>query len=181
MSLNSERPGRSRALRIRRLVVSGALFTLGAVLLTVTRQACMVEASVQHWMLQRLGVDAVHLQTAVLFPIDGQLAGVTLSPGCSVGPLLGVFLVLASPIAHLRDVPARRVLASAAVLVAVFVLANQLRILVIVVAMVRWGFDRGYEVSHVFFGSAITTIGFVLGAIVFVRLFARQPRHPAAS
>ena len=161
--------------------MSGALFALGVALLTVTRQACVLEASVQHWMLERLGVDAIHLQTAVLFPIEGRLAGVTLSPGCSVGPLLGVFLLLASPIAHLREVPARRVLASAVVLVGVFVLANQLRILVIVVAMMRWGFDRGYEVSHVFFGSAITTIGFVLGAIVFVRLFAPQPRTFAAS
>jgi exosortase/archaeosortase family protein len=160
--------------------VSGALFALGAALLTVTRQACVLEASVQHWMLERLGIDALHLQTAVLFPIDGHLAGVTLSPGCSVGPLLGVFLLLASPVAHWREVRARRVLASAVALVGIFVLANQLRILVIVVAMMQWGFDRGYEVSHVFFGSAITTIGFVLGAIIFVRLFAPQPQPPAA-
>ncbi|NHA00951.1 hypothetical protein G5V59_16395 [Nocardioides sp. W3-2-3] len=42
--------------------------------------------------------------------------------------------------------------------------------------MREWGFERGYDFSHVFLGSAITTVGFVLGAVLFVRLFVSRPK-----
>ena len=48
------------------------------------------------------------------------------------------------------------------------VLVNQIRLAIIVVSMRAWGYETGYERSHVLIGSAVTTLGLAAVAIVFL-------------
>jgi hypothetical protein len=58
---------------------------------------------------------------------------------------------------------------------------NQLRLAIIVASMRLWGYEAGYERSHILIGSAVTTLG--LAAVVALFVFAlaggRRP-HPGA-
>jgi exosortase/archaeosortase family protein len=164
-----------RLRRMRRQVLSLMLAASGVALLVFARDVRVFEAYVQHTLLGWAGVNTEHVQTALLFLIQGHRFGISLTPGCSIGPLLGVFLIAASPFAYFRDLPVRRVVVSAIELMAVFVISNQVRFAVIIGAMKHWGFERGYEATHVFLGSAITTVGFVIGATLFIRLLASRP------
>lgn len=142
----------------------------GAVLLLLGAHTVRVgEAWVQAGLLRILGMGGRQVESVVLVGSDGALFGLAITAGCSVGPLLAVFLVGTAPVVWWRDLPFGRVVRALARLGLVLFLANQVRILVIVLAMRVWGVERGYEVSHVFIGSAITTVGFVLGVVLLVR------------
>ncbi|MCW2498101.1 hypothetical protein [Jatrophihabitans sp.] len=160
------------------------LAVLGVLLIVERRHAQLVEAAVQSGLLRLVGLHAQRIQTAVLFTIDGRLTGISLTSGCTIGPLLGIFFLITAVACWFRQFPLRRVVVGALQLCTVFLVANQLRIAAIVGAMRHWGFQRGYEFSHVFLGSAITTIGFVAGTAIFVRLVMRrpdlQPSNPVA-
>jgi len=150
---------------------------LGAasLLLIFARPIRIGEAWLQTMLLRVFDLHSEHVQTAVLVLIDGRRLGVSLTAGCSIGPLLSVFLVAAAPFVWYRRFSLQRLAASIVVLAVVLVVANQIRIAVIVASMRKWGFVEGYQISHVFFGSAITTVGFVAGVVVFIRLFASKP------
>lgn len=148
---------------------------LGLAFIVERRPAQLVEAWCQGHLLRLFGVHCTQLQTAVLFEIDGRLTGVSLTSGCTIGPILGVFFLAAGLVSWFRAFPVHRIFLGGIQLTVMFLLANQLRIAAIVASMRRWGFERGYEFSHVFLGSAITTLGFVGAVVVFVRLVIRQP------
>jgi exosortase/archaeosortase family protein len=159
-------------LRSRSIAI--CLAALGVLLILERRQSQLTESWVQSRLLGLFGLPVHRIQSAVLFTIDGKLTGISLTAGCTIGPLLGLFFLLTSVACWFRAFALRRVVFGALELVAVFLVANQIRITAIVASMRHWGFQRGYEFSHVFLGSAITTIGFVVGAIVFVRLMMRR-------
>lgn len=160
----------------RRHVVALVLLAIAALLFVFAREVRLGEAWVQTRLLELGGVDAQQIGTAVLVEIDGRQAGVSLTAGCSIGPLLAILLLCCTPFVWYRSMAVTRVAVSVAQLAAVLVLANEIRIAAIVLSMRRWGFERGYDFSHVFLGSAITTVGFVLGAVLFVRLFVSRPQ-----
>lgn len=168
----AERPRRFA----RRHLVALALVALAALLFLLARDVRLGEAWVQTRLLELGGIDAQQIGTAVLVRIDGQLAGVSLAAGCSIGPLLAILTLCCAPFVWYRSMPVSRVAVSVAQLAAVLVLANEIRIAAIILSMREWGFERGYDFSHVFLGSAITTVGFVLGAVLFVRLFVSRPK-----
>lgn len=151
----------------------------GALLLLVAAHPVRVaEAFVQAGLLRVLRIEARQVESVVQVAHDGGWFGLAITAGCSVGPLLAVFLAGAAPFVWWRDLPVRRVLRALTQLAVVLFLANQARIVVIVLAMRGWGVERGYEVSHVFVGSAITTVGFVLGVVLLVRGMAAKDEEP---
>ncbi|HVK28444.1 MAG TPA: hypothetical protein VM575_08885 [Nocardioides sp.] len=167
-------PGRGLAAPRRRLVAL-ALVAAAIALFAGARSVRLAEAWVQTRLLELGGIDAQQIGTAVLVDVQGRLAGISLAAGCSIGPLLAVMLLCCAPFVWFRSMSVTRVAMSVAQLAAVLVLANEIRIAAIILSMREWGFARGYDFSHVFLGSAITTVGFVLGAVLFVRLFVSRP------
>lgn len=166
---------RSRLTAPRRRLVALALVAAAAALFAGARSVRLAEAWVQTRLLDLGGIDAQQIGTAVLVDVQGRLAGISLAAGCSIGPLLAVMLLCCAPFVWFRSMSVSRVAMSVAQLAAVLVLANEIRIAAIILSMRKWGFERGYDFSHVFLGSAITTVGFVLGAVLFVRLFVSRP------
>lgn len=133
------------------------------------------EAAVQAFALNVFGLGAQAFGQAVIFPLQNRWVGVGFSVGCSVAPLTALFLAGSSVAAWLRPLRLRSVALGVGALVLLFMVANQLRIAAIV-AMMQWmGFEQGYEFSHIFLGSAISTVGFVAAVVLFVKLILRQP------
>lgn len=133
------------------------------------------EAATQAFALNLVGVDADALGQAVIFPMENRWVGVGFSLGCSVAPLTALFLLGSAVAAWVRPLRLRSVAMGVGALVLVFVAANQIRIAAIVGMMHAMGFHRGYEFSHIFLGSAISTIGFVAAVYLFVNLVLREP------
>lgn len=162
-----------------RRVLAGAMVAAAIALVVWARAVRVGEAWAQVGLLQLVGVDALRVQTTVEAVLDGHRVGLILTAGCSVGPLLAVFLIGAAPFVWWRDLPVHRVLLALAQLGLVLTVANQVRLALIITSMRVWGIERGYEVSHVFVGSAITTVGFVLGAVLLIRGLAGHRPTPA--
>lgn len=155
--------------------VAAATLGLGGVLLLIfSRSVRVAEAWLQVLLLETLQIDAHQVGTSLLVLIGQERVGIAMTAGCSIGPLLAIFLLSSAPLLWFRPVALRRVAVSFAALAFVLILANQIRIAVIAVSMRTWGIDFGYNLSHVFLGSAITTVGFVLGVVIFARLFIRR-------
>ncbi|GAB2927473.1 hypothetical protein GCM10027047_25310 [Rhodococcus aerolatus] len=154
---------RSRALAAVLAATAAALVVLGP-------QLRVAEAGLQTLVLRALGQSARHLGTASIFTVDGRSTGLSFTPGCSVGPVLALFLGATAVAAFVRPLRTRPVVVSALVLVGLFVVVNQLRAGVIVASMRWWGVENGYDVSHVFLGSIISTVGFLLALVLVVRL-----------
>lgn len=155
---------------------TAALLLVLAVALVLGGQTVRsLEAGAQALLLNVVGMNAQALGQAVIFPLDGRWVGVGFTLGCSVAPLTALFLGGSAVAAWVRPLRLRSVALGVGALVLVFVLANQIRIATIVAMMRLLGFERGYEVSHIFLGSAISTLGFVAAVIVFVRLVLREP------
>jgi exosortase/archaeosortase family protein len=111
----------------------------------------------------------------VEFFAKGHFVGFTLDAGCSAAFLLAPFLVLGAALLATGRFPVRRGLISLAVaLVAVF-LANQARLLVIAIAIRSWGLSQGYDRSHVFLGTIVSTLGVLGGLLLFFVLATRDP------
>jgi exosortase/archaeosortase family protein len=182
VSTTSTRPSPGALSPLHRSRVLAALLGAVAVGLLVEGRAVRTgEAGLQTVLLHLAGQESAHVGTAALFRVQGALVGVSFTTGCSIGPVLAVFLGATAVAAAVRPLSARRVATSTLVLVGLFVLVNQLRVVVIVASM-RWlGVARGYDLSHVFLGSIITTLGFLLAVVLFVRLLLAEsgPSAPA--
>lgn len=156
--------------------VTAVFLLLAAVGLLVAGQTVRTgEAVVQALALNVFGLSAQTFGQAVIFPLENRWVGVGFSVGCSVAPLTALFLGGSSVAAWLRPLRLRSVALGVGALVLVFMVANQLRIAAIVAMMQTMGFEQGYEFSHIFLGSAISTVGFVAAVVLFVKLILRQP------
>ena len=165
----------------RSRVLAVLLGALAVGLVTQGRAVRSGEAGLQTLLLHLGGQESDHVGTAALFRVQGDLVGVSFTTGCSIGPVLAVFLGATAVAAAVRPLSARRVATSTLVLVGLFVVVNQLRVIVIVASM-RWlGVTRGYDISHVFLGSIITTLGFLLALVLFVRLLLAESRSTPTS
>jgi hypothetical protein len=47
--------------------------------------------------------------------------------------------------------------------------------MVIAASMLWWGFQTGYERSHILLGTALSTIGVIIGIVVFVWMLIDGP------
>jgi len=111
--------------------------------------------------------------TNVLFRVRGAFAGVNITTSCSVALLLSPFCLLAGGLLLSRRTSVGTGLRTLGVVALWLIAVNQARILIIILAMRIWGLDRGYELSHVAFGSGVSTLGVLGGVALFVRSMAR--------
>ena len=70
-------------------------------------------------------------------------------------------------------------MATIAVLASVVIVINQLRLLVIAVALLVWGYPLRYERSHILMGSFVSTIGVAGGLLLFLRMAVPRRRSGA--
>lgn len=126
---------------------------------------------------------AVSLGDNVVFPLHGRWVGFSLSVACTAALLLVPFFVIAGLLLVARRVESRRAVVALAVTTAVIFLVNQLRLLVIAGSMLAWGFTTGYERSHVFLGTVLSTLGVIGGVIIFVWMLVGKPgqRHSGSN
>jgi exosortase/archaeosortase family protein len=154
----------------------------GAAALVVAQHAAFrrLEAAVAAGILRLTGGHGVTtLGANVLFSAKQRSVGIRLDAGCSAAFLVAPFLLLGAGLLLTGRVSVRRALGSVALTATLVFLVNQLRLLVIAVAIRSWGLDQGYERSHVLLGTVVSTIGVLVGMLAFFKLAARGPRPEA--
>lgn len=168
----------SRFSRVRMTVV-GAIVLAAVALILFDDVVRELEASTSAQLIAAVGVHGAPIGSAVVFRVDGRLVGYVLSAGCSVAFLLSpLYLVVAGLLATDR-LSARRALGCLVVLTAVLFTVNQLRLAVIAWSMRVWGFQPGYERSHIFLGTLISTLGALGGLLIVLRQMTRQRQEVA--
>jgi len=138
----------------------------------------LLAARVMGWIQMK---PAHAVGTNVTFPLHGHFVGYTLTLACTVALLAAPFFLIDAGLMWSRRITLRQGLQALAVVTAILVLVNQLRLLTIGASMVLWGFRTGYERSHVLLGTTLSMIGVVLGVIVFLWLLAGDSILPERS
>lgn len=118
------------------------------------------------------------LGTNVLFRMGGAFVGLDITASCSAALLVSPFFLLAAGVLISRRTTVGDGVRTLGMLALWLFAMNQLRILLVVLSMRAWGFERGYEMSHIAFGSVISTLGVLGGVVLFVRAIGRA--HPPA-
>ncbi len=106
---------------------------------------------------------------AVIFPLGNATVGFSVAANCTAALLISPFLLLAAILVASRRVSVRRGVGTSLVLAVILFAVNQARILVIALSMRLWGFETGYEVSHVLLGTVVSTLGVLAGLYVYAR------------
>ncbi|TDB88918.1 hypothetical protein E1091_14995 [Micromonospora fluostatini] len=159
--------------------VAGALcgVAVGVALFRRWHDVAVAEAWLNARLVSFTGLaDTSSVGAAVIFPLDERWVGFLVSTGCSVAMLLIPPFVLAALLVGFRRVTFPRAAVAVALAVVLLVVVNQVRLAAVVAAMRMWGFEVGYQRSHVLIGSAISTIGLILVAILFLLLVGRAGR-----
>lgn len=139
------------------------------------RSVQSLEAWLSAGLANGLGlVPAEPFGTAVVFPLDGRMVGFTITPGCSVAFLLPVFFVAAAALLAFGRISTSRAVVTVVAVSATLFVVNQVRLLIVSASMRGWGFELGYERSHILLGSLASTLGVVLGVILFLFLVTRR-------
>lgn len=138
-------------------------------------------ATAEAWLNARLVrwvglADTSSIGAAVVFPLDQRWVGFMVTTGCSVAVLLIPPFVLAALLVGFRRLNLTRALFSVLAAVVLLVTINQVRLGAVVAAMQAWGFEEGYQRSHVLIGSAITMIGLIVITILFAIMVGRNTR-----
>jgi len=153
------------------------LLLLAAGVAVLTEQALVrgLEARSAAHLAHLVGlVPARSIGSSVVFPLGDRFVGYTVTEGCTVAFLVAPFCLIAAVLVASRHTAPRRGLRALAVVTIVLFMANQARLFVIAASMRALGFESGYELSHVFLGTVLTTLGAVIGLLLFVWLVANE-------
>lgn len=183
MSLWVASPGATDSYRPRRdpVAVAAGVAAVGVSLALLVWQARfrVGEASVTAWVLRLFHLrPAASLGSNVVFPLHGRWVGFSLTVACTAALLMAPFFAVAGLLLLARRVDSRRALIALSVASVVIFTVNQLRLLVIAGSMLAWGFQTGYERSHIFLGTVLSTIGVIVGVIIFVWMLIGRPDQP---
>lgn len=162
--------------RTLRWVLAGLATAVAVLLFLGQGTVRIVEAHVAVALLaiaQVAGTQA--FGTDVLFRMHGAFVGVNITTSCSAALLLSPFFLLAGGLFVSRRTSVGSGLRTLGMVALWLFAMNQARILLIVLSMRAWGFERGYELSHIAFGSVISTLGVLGGVALFVRSVSRAP------
>ncbi|WP_434740499.1 hypothetical protein [Micromonospora sp. SH-82] len=155
----------------RALLGAACGIALGITLFERWHDVAVAEAWLNARLVAAVGLaDTTSVGAAVTFPLDQRWVGFLVSTGCSVAMLLIPPFVLASLLVGFRRLTLPRAAIAVSLAVALLVAVNQVRLAAVVAAMQLWGFELGYQRSHVLIGSAISTVGLIAVAIVFLLL-----------
>jgi exosortase/archaeosortase family protein len=127
------------------------------------------------------GVYVAAERQSVYFGLGGATPfGLRMSPECTSAFLLLPLLGVGTVMILLRPRIARQVLRALGISLAVLIVVNQLRLLMLV-GLVNWlGTDRGYYLGHTMFGSFISVFGSAAALVLFVWLATRSPKKVSA-
>lgn len=151
------------------------LIGVGVAVITQESFVRRLEARTGADVVRLLGlVPARAVGSAVVFPLRGRFVGYTVTEGCTVAFLIAPFFVIAAMLIASRRTPPRQGLGALAVVTLVFFVVNQGRLFVVAASIRVWGFPSGYERSHVFLGTILSTIGALVGVLLFVWLLVRE-------
>lgn len=147
-----------------------AVIGIGLALLVWQTRFRLFETDVSAWIVRslRLRPAASAVGTNVIFPLHGRWVGFSLTVACTAALLMLPFFLIAGLLMLSGRVDRRRGLSALLAVSAIVFLVNQLRMLLIAASMMWWGFQRGYERSHVFLGTVLSTIGVIIGMVIFV-------------
>lgn len=139
------------------------------------------EAALSTLVARATGVhDAHRIGTAVVFDLDGRAVGYGITLGCTVAFLLLPFILGTAVVLTVQRTSAGRAVAALAAAVAVVAVCNQLRLLVILSGIRLLGLERGYSATHVLVGTALSTVGVVGAALLFVSVITAPTRRRLA-
>ncbi len=159
---------------------AAAGLVVAVALLVGQEQVRRLEALACASLLRLLRIDGVDsLADVVTFPAQGRYVGFTVAAGCTAALLIVPFIVVAAILLVAGRVSLRRAGATVAVFATVIAMVNQVRLLVIAIAMRSWGYPDGFERSHVLMGSFVSTVGVAGGLLLFLRMVV--PRQQKAS
>lgn len=170
-------PARSPATRS----VAALLIVGGVLLVTFVRYGQMAEAQANGALLNLLHIAPAEVYGAAVVFLPGQTyIGYRVDAGCTATLLLVPFFFLTAGLLSFSRLSPRRCLVALGLVSVLIFTANQARMLLIASVMRVLGGERGYDASHVFLGTVVSTLG-VLGAIVvFVAvLVGWRPSRPA--
>ena len=97
---------------------------------------------------------------------------------CTMALLIGPLLLIAAAMLLLPRSRPRRLAVALPVSVVTVCVANQVRLLVIAIAVQHWGLS-GYELTHKVIGSFVSIAGFVLGFLLMVRIAVSRSARDA--
>ncbi|GGL07015.1 hypothetical protein [Mangrovihabitans endophyticus] len=129
-------------------------------------EACLSAATVRASGL----ADAVCLTDAVTYHVDGRLAGHAVTYGCSAVLLMPPVAAVCSFLALVRRIPLIRPVAAFLVATTMLVLANQARMLAIVLGMRNFGVETGYALTHVLIGTAVSVFGVLASGYLAIQI-----------
>jgi exosortase/archaeosortase family protein len=166
--------------RATRFIVAALVVLAGIGVVLGHTEVRRLEAQTSAGVLDALRVvKAEALGSSVIFPLEGRFVGFTITPACTVALLTLPFFGAAALLIASRRVKITRALVALVAFAAVVFTVNQLRLAVAAGAMRAWGFETGYERSHVFLGTVVSTVG-VLGSLAaFVYVLLARSRGAA--
>jgi exosortase/archaeosortase family protein len=165
---------------LRAVAILGIGASLCTLLLMRTREITRIEAAFTGSVFEAVGLTPARaVGAAVIFPLDDYYAGFLITPGCSIIYPTLIPLVAVLGMMVVGRVNLVRGLIIGAASIGLLIVVNQVRMATVVLSMRAWGFELGYERSHVLFGSTISTLGMVGVAIIFALMLMRvyKPRH----
>jgi exosortase/archaeosortase family protein len=160
----------------------------GAALSATVLKEAMAVRDFEAWLSGHVvppltGIDAgSYVNSPVVWFADGphRYMGLSITPDCTVDALIVPFAAVTAWVAW-RQVRLMRPLFGLAVAVGLLFGMNQLRLLLIVVLTVRFGYANGFYWGHTLIGSLITVFGvvliFVVYALITVRRNGSRPRR----
>ncbi len=166
-----------------RVSAAALIAAIGLALLVGQAQVRLVEAAASAWVLASLGIVRAHaLGTVVVFHLDNGFFGFSLTPGCTAAFLISpFFFLLAGTLMAAPRIAVRRALVTLATISALLFIVNQLRFMVFAASVRAWGFQTGYERSHVFLGTIASTLGLVAALLLFLAVLSRGRRSADAA
>ena len=140
------------------------------------------EAKISAWLMRSLGIrrPAISFGSAVVFPLHDRWVGFTVTLACTAALLVVPFFLLGGALILTGRVSRVRALLALAITTVLVFAVNQLRLLVITGSMVHWGFQKGYDRSHIFLGTVVSTVGVVAGVVIFVWMLVMAPERKRA-
>jgi exosortase/archaeosortase family protein len=153
-----------------------AVVALGLALVIGEARFRVTEARVSAWILRLVRMrPASSLGDNVIFPLHGRWVGYSLSVACTAALLIMPFFIVAGLLILSGRVDRRRALGALALTSVIIFVVNQLRMLVIAGSMMLWGFTSGYERSHILLGTVLSTVGVIIGIIIFCWMLVSTP------
>jgi len=155
---------------------TAAAIVVGAVVMVLGQADIrLAEAKVSAAVIDFTRVaQAQSIGDSVVFPLRNAFVGFTITLGCTAALLVIPFFMLTGGLIVARRTSIHRGVATLGILVVALFMVNQARLLVIALSMRIWGFQRGFEISHVLLGTVVSTLGVLGGLLLYLWALLRS-------